>query len=42
MTARNEIEKIVLNMVRNGEKLHGWAKEVLEEITLREMEERGE
>ena len=39
MKARNELEKKVLEMVKNGEKLHGFAKEVLVEMTLREMEE---
>ena len=39
MKARNELEKKVLEMVKNGEKLHGLAKEILVEMTLREMEE---
>ena len=34
MKARNEIEKKVLEMVRNGEKLKGWALDVLIEMTL--------
>lgn len=42
MKARNELEKKVLEMVKNGEKLHGFAKEVLIEMTLREMEEKEE
>lgn len=42
MKAMNNIEKKVLEMVKNGEKLHGWALEVLTEMTLREMEEEGE
>ena len=38
MIARNEIEKKVLEMVKNGEKLHGLAREILIEMQLREME----
>jgi hypothetical protein len=40
MKAMNEIEKKVLEMVKNGEKLHGWALDVLMEMTLREMEKK--
>lgn len=38
MTAMNEIESAVLEMVAEGTRLHGWALEVLMEMTLREME----
>lgn len=38
MTAMNEIEATVLEMVAEGVQLHGWALEVLMEMTLREME----
>ena len=41
MKAMNEIEKKVLEMVKNGEKLHGWALDVLMEMTLRDMEKKG-
>ena len=40
MKAMNEIEKKVLQMVADGKPLHGWAREVLVEMTLREMEEK--
>lgn len=36
-----EMEKRVFEMVKNGEPIHGWAREVLMEITLRELEEKG-
>lgn len=39
MKAYNEIERMVLEMVKNGEPIHGFAREVLIEMTLREMEE---
>lgn len=38
MIAKNEIEKKVLEMVKNGEKLHGLALDILMEMQLREME----
>lgn len=38
MTAMNELERKVLEMVREGKPLHGMAQEVLVEMTLREME----
>ena len=41
MKAMNEIEAKVLEMVKRGEKLHGFAKEVLIEMTLRELENEG-
>ena len=41
MKATNAIEKKVLEMVKNGEKLHGWALDVLMEMTLRDMEKKG-
>ena len=42
MKAMNRMEEMVLEMVRAGEPIHGWAREILEEMTLREMEKRGE
>lgn len=39
MKAMNEMEKKVLEMVKAGKPLHGWAREVLMEMTLREMED---
>ena len=41
MKAMNEIEAKVLEMVKRGERLHGFAKEVLIEMTLRELENEG-
>ena len=38
MTAMNELERKVLEMVREGKPLHGMALEVWVEMTLREME----
>ena len=38
MTAMNEIEASVLEMVAEGTRLQGCALEVLMEMTLREME----
>ena len=38
MTAMNAIEAAVLEMVAEGDQLHGWALDVLMEMTLREME----
>lgn len=40
MKAMNEMEARVLEMVKNGEHLHGWAREVLIEMQQREKEER--
>lgn len=42
LVARNEIEKKVLEMRKNGENLHGWAREILIEMQLREKEEQKE
>jgi len=39
MNARNKMEEMVIEMMAKGEKLHGWAKAVAEEMALREMEE---
>lgn len=39
MTARNDLERKVLEMVQRGEKLHGFARDVLIDMTLREKEE---
>lgn len=39
MKAMNEVEKEVLQMVAEGKSLHGWAREVLIEMILREVEE---
>lgn len=36
MRARNKAEEIVLQMVQRGERLHGWALEILTEMTQRE------
>lgn len=41
LTAMNELERKVLEMRQAGKPLHGWAREVLVEMTLR-AEERGE
>ena len=38
MTAMNASEAAVLEMVAEGVQLHGWALDVLMEMTLREME----
>ena len=35
----NNIEKAVLEMVKVGKPIHGFAREVLMEMTLRQMEE---
>lgn len=40
MKAMNELERKVLQMVAEGKPLHGLAREVLVEMTLREMEEK--
>lgn len=34
----NDIERAVAKMVAEGKSIHGWAREVLIEMTLREME----
>lgn len=39
MKAMNKMEEKVLEMVKNGEPLHGWAREVLIEMQQREEEE---
>lgn len=36
MKARNKAEEIVLEMVRRGERLHGWAMEIWIEMSMRE------
>lgn len=38
MKAMNKMEEKVLEMVKAGKPIHGWAREVLVEMTLREME----
>lgn len=38
----NNIEKAVLEMVKAGKPIHGFAREVLMEMTLRQMEEEEE
>lgn len=40
MKAMNDIERKVLEMVANGEKLHGFALDILMEMTLRDMENK--
>ena len=40
MKAMNEIESKVLEMIANGEKLHGFALDILMEMTLRDMENK--
>ena len=40
MVARNKLEEMVLEMVRSGKPVKGWAREVLEEMSLRELEEK--
>ena len=40
MKAMNEMEKKVLEMVKAGKPVRGWAREVLMEMTLREMEHK--
>jgi len=37
----NELERKVAQMVAEGKSLHGFAREVLMEMTLREMENEG-
>lgn len=37
----NELERKVVQMVTEGKPLHGFAREVLVEMTLREMEKEG-
>ena len=39
MKALNKIEEKVLEMINNGEVLHGWARDIAIEMALREMEE---
>lgn len=39
MKALNKMEEKVLEMIENGVNLHGWAREVAIEMTLREMAE---
>lgn len=39
LKATNKIEEIVLEMVKAGKPIHGFAREVLMEMTLRQMEE---
>ena len=38
LTPVNEIERKVLEMVRNGEPIHGLARDILEEMTIRAIE----
>ena len=38
MKAMTKMEEMVLEMVKAGKPIHGWAREVLVEMTLREME----
>lgn len=40
MIARNDLERKVLKMLENGEKLKGWAFDVLIDMTLRAKEEQ--
>ena len=40
MVAKNELERKVLKMMENGEKIKGWAFDVLMDMTLREEEEK--
>ena len=40
MKAMNKAEEMVLEMLAKGEKLHGFAKDILIEMKLREMEEQ--
>ena len=42
MKAMNEIEAKVLEMVKRGDKLHGLARDILIEMTLREAEAQAE
>ena len=39
MKALNKMEEKVLEMLAEGKTLHGWAREVAIEMTLREMAE---
>lgn len=39
LKATNKIEEAVLEMVRAGKPIHGLAREILMEMTLRQMEE---
>ena len=39
LKATNKIEEAVLEMVKAGKTLHGLAREILMEMTLRQMEE---
>ena len=38
MKAMNKMEEMVLEMVKAGKPVKGWAREILIEMTLREME----
>ena len=38
----NNIEKAVLEMVKEGKPIHGFAREILMEMTLRQMEKEEE
>lgn len=38
LKAMNKVEEAVLEMVRAGKPIHGWTREVLMEMTLRQME----
>lgn len=40
MKAMNKTEEMVLEMLAKGEKLHGFARDILIEMKLREMEEQ--
>ena len=39
LKATNKIEEAVFEMVRAGKPVHGFAREILMEMTLRQMEE---
>lgn len=42
LTPMNDLERKVLEMVAEGKSLHGLARDILMEMTLREMEKEGE
>lgn len=42
MKARNNVEEKVLQLLAEGQKLHGWARDVYIEMILREQEEQEE
>lgn len=42
MIARNKVEEKALELMREGKPIHGLLRDILIDMQLREMEERGE